>query len=78
MKERSTKESEQLKSEFEYTRSDVKKCCDHCKKGKQYLRQITYTNQGHLPIKVTPIIDFTEKQVIHCDVPVVGNTFVDD
>ena len=62
MKEWSTKKSEQLKSEVEDTISDVKKICYHCKKGKQYVRQITYTNQEHLLIKITPVIDFTENQ----------------
>ena len=35
-----------------------------------------YINQGHLPQKVTPVIDFTDEPVIHCGVPVVENTFV--
>ena len=48
------------------------------KKGKQYIRHIIYTNQGHLPTKVTPDIDFTDEPVIGCDIPVVENTFVDD
>ena len=34
------------------------------KKGKQHVRQITYTNQGHLHTKVTHVIDFTDKSVI--------------
>ena len=32
----------------------------------------------HLPIKVTPAIDFADELVIRCDVPVVETTFVDD
>ena len=44
-------------------------------KGKQYVRQIIYTNQGYLPTKVTPAIDFTDKPVIQCNVLVVKNTF---
>ena len=48
------------------------------KKGKQYVGHIVHTNQGHLPTKVTPDIDFTDKPVIRCDVPVVENTFVND
>ena len=34
------------------------------KKVKQYIRQIKYTNQGHLPTKVTPDIDFTDELVV--------------
>ena len=48
------------------------------KEGKQCVRHIIYTNQGHLPAKVTPVIEFTYEKVIRCDVPVVENTFVDD
>ena len=48
------------------------------KKGKQYVRQIIYTNQGHSHTKVTPVIDFTGEPVIQCDVLVAENTFVDD
>ena len=50
--------------EFEKTRSHVKKYYDHWKKRKQYVRQITYINQGHSPTKVTPVIDFTNKPII--------------
>ena len=47
-------------------------------KGKQYVRQIIciYINQGHLPTKVTPIIDFKDEPIIQCEVPVIENTFV--
>ena len=31
------------------------------KKGKQYVRQIMYTNQGHLSIKVTSVIDYIDE-----------------
>ena len=55
-----------------------KKCCDPCKNGKQYVGQIIYTTQGHLFTKVTPVIDFAEKPVIQCEVPVVENTCVND
>ena len=48
------------------------------KKEKQYVRQIIYTNQGHLPTKVTPDINFADKPVVQYDVPVVENIFVDD
>ena len=46
------------------------------KKGKQYVRQIIYINQGHLTTNVTPVIDFADNSVIQCKVPVVENTFV--
>ena len=32
-----------------------------------------HTNQGHIPTEVSPVIDFTDKPVIQCDVPVVRN-----
>ena len=35
-----------------------------------------HTNQGHLPTKVTHVIDFTDKPDIKYDVPDVENTFV--
>ena len=44
------------------------------KNGRQYVR---HTNQGHLPAKVTPVIDLTDEPVIQCDVPVIENNFVD-
>ena len=59
--------------EFENIRSHAKKCRDHREK----VRQIIYTNQGHLPTKITPVIDFTDEPVIQCDVAVEENTFVD-
>ena len=42
------------------------------------VRQIVYTNQGHLPIKATPVIDFTDEPVIQGNVLAVENTSVDD
>ena len=45
-------------------------------KGKQYVRQIIYINQGHLTTNVTAIIDFTDNPAIQCKVPVLENTFV--
>ena len=33
-------------------------------------RQIIYTNNGHLPTKVIPLIEFTDEPVIQCGVPV--------
>ena len=41
------------------------------KKGKQFVRQIIYINQRHLSTKVIPLIDFADKPVIQCDVPLV-------
>ena len=48
------------------------------KKEKQYVRQIIYINQLHLPTKFTPDIDFIEEPVVQRAVPVLKNTFVDD
>ena len=53
---------------FENTRSDVKKCCVEIteKKEKQYVRANhiyhIYPNQGHLPTKVTHVIDVTDEK----------------
>ena len=58
------------------TRSDIK-CCNHTDiKEKQYARQIC-TNKwgGHLPIKVTTDIVFTDEPVFQGDVLVAKNTF---
>ena len=41
-------------------------------------KSVRHTNQGHLPTKVTPVIDLTDEPVIQCDVPVIENNFVDD
>ena len=46
------------------------------KKGKQYVRQIIYINQGHFSTKFTPVIYFTDEPIIQCGVPVVDNTVV--
>ena len=35
------------------------------------MRQIININQAHLPIKVTPVIDFTDDPVTQYNVPVV-------
>ena len=35
-------------------------------------------NQGHLPTKVTPDIDFTDEPVSQYDFPCVENTFIGD
>ena len=48
------------------------------KKEKQYVRRINHTNQGHLPTKVTPNIDFIDEIVVQYKVLVVENAFVDD
>ena len=49
------------------------------KKGKQYVSQIIYINQGHLPTKVSRVINFPDEPVIRCNVPDVEYTlFVDD
>ena len=48
------------------------------KENNVYVRQIIYTNQGHLSTKVTPVNGFTNEPVIQCNVPVVENNFVDD
>ena len=78
MKGRGTKELEQLKSLSLKTEKAMSKSVAIIeKKGKQYFsKQIIYINQGHLPAKVTPVIDFTDKSVNQCEVPVVENTFV--
>ena len=44
-------------SKFENTKNDV---LIIEKKGKQYVRKIIYTNQGYLPTKVDPVINFTD------------------
>ena len=41
-------------------------------------KNVRQTNQGHLPTKVTPVIDLTDEPVIQCDVPVIENSFVYD
>ena len=49
------------------------------KKGKQYVNQIIYINQGHLPTKVSRVINFPDEPVIQCNVLDVEYTlFVDD
>ena len=48
------------------------------RKEKQYIRQIMYTNQEHLPTKVTPDLDFSDEPIVQYDVPVIENTFADD
>ena len=48
------------------------------RKEKQYIRQIMYTNQEHLPTKVAPDLDFSDEPIVQYDVPVIENTFADD
>ena len=48
------------------------------KKEEQYFNQIVNTNQGHLHTKAAPVIEYTNETVIHCDVPVIEKTFIDD
>ena len=65
--------------EFENTRSNANKCCEHWeKKRKQYIRQIIYTSQGHLSAKITPEIDFAVEPVVQYHFPVVDVTFAED
>ena len=54
----------------------IKKCCDHCVK--QYVWQIKYTNDAHLPPKIISDINYTDESVVQFNVPVVENTFVDN
>ena len=77
MKGRDTKKLEQLKSlSLKIEEAISKSVAITEEKGKQYVRQIIYINQGHLPAKVTPAIDFTDEPIIQYEVPVVENTFV--
>ena len=65
MKGRGTKELKQLESLSLKTQEATSKSVSITeKKGKKYVRQIIYINQGHLPTKVTPVIDFTDKLVM--------------
>ena len=66
---RVTKELEQVKSlnwKIEEATSESVAVTE--KNGRQYVR---HTNQGHLPTKVTLVIDLTDE-------PVIENNFVDD
>ena len=79
MKGRTTKGLEQLKSlSLKIQEATSISVVITEEKGKQYVRQIIciYINQGHLPTKVTPIIDFKDEPIIQCEVPVIENTFV--
>ena len=77
MKERGTKQLEQLKSlSLKIQQTTSKSVAITKKKGKQYVTQIIYINQGGLPTKVTLVIDFTNETIIQCEVPVVENNFV--
>ena len=61
---------------WKYKPRQKKKCCDHFVK--QYVWQIRYTSQGHLPPKIISDIDYTDESVVQFNVPVVENTFVDN
>ena len=50
------------------TRSGIKKVATFKQKGEKYVRNITYTNQGHSSAKVNSVIDFTDESFIKCDV----------
>ena len=61
MKGRGTKELDQLNClNLKIQEAKVKNAAIIEKKGKRYVRQIIYTKR-HLPTKVTPVIDFTDK-----------------
>ena len=62
-------------TDLKNTRSFWKSVAIIEKKGKQYVRQIIYINQGHLSTKVTPAIDYKDESVIQSEVLVVENTF---
>ena len=65
MDEKGTKESDEIKPlDLKILEAASKNVAITKKKGKQYIRQIIYTNQMYLPTKVTPIIDFTDKPLI--------------
>ena len=71
MKGRGTRELEQLKLWSLKIQEATSNVAITEKKEKQCVRQIIYTNQGHLPKKGTPDIDFMDEPVFQCDVPVV-------
>ena len=48
------------------------------KKEKQYVRQIIYYNQRILSTKVPSNVDFADKPVVHCHIPVVKKFFAED
>ena len=77
MKERGTKKLQQLKHLSLKIQKATSKNGTITEKKKNNIRQIIYTNQGHLPTKVTPDINFADEPVVQC-VSVVENTFVDD
>ena len=56
-----------------------KKCFYHWEKRKTKCKANQSTNQGQLPTKVTPDIDFTtDEPAVQCDLLVVKNAFADD
>ena len=79
MKRRGTNELDQLKPwSLKIQEATSKSVTGTEKIGKQYVRHIIYTNQGHLHTKFISIIDFTDEPAIRCDVSDVENAFVDD
>ena len=50
------------------------KCVAVTKKKRKY--SVRPTNQGYLPIKVSPVTDFIDEPLIRWDVSVVEDTFV--
>ena len=60
-----TKESDEIKPlNLKILEATSKNVAITNKKGKQYIRQIIYTNQMYFPTKISPIIYFTDKPLI--------------
>ena len=80
MKQRGTKELEQVKHLDLKIQKVMSKNVGITseKKGKQYVRQIIYNNQRHLPTKVTLSIEFTDEPAVQYGVPVMENTLFDN
>ena len=45
---------------------------------KQYVRQIIYYNERILSAKVSSNVDFADKPVVHCHIPVVKKIFAEN
>ena len=58
------------------TRSGVK-CCGYTEKNNMWDKSYILLS-GTFWDNFTPNIDFTDKPVVQCDVPVINSTFVDD
>ena len=63
--------------EFQNTRSDIKKYCDHWEKRKIYQANQIYKSEA-FTYKSYPDTDFADEQVVQYDIPVVVNTLVGD